>query len=222
MGQKVNPIGFRLAVNKAWSSKWYATPKDFPSMLKEDLDVRNYIKSKLKNAAVSKVVIERPAKNAKISIHSARPGIIIGKKGGDIEILKNEVNKILKVPVHLNIDEVRKPEIDAQLVSDSISQQLEKRVMFRRAMKRAMQNAMRLGAKGIKIMSSGRLNGIEIARTEWYREGRVPLHTLDADIDYGFSEAKTTYGIIGIKVWIYKGDRSDNSETAKSEIEKKK
>ena len=221
MGQKVNPIGFRLAVNKAWSSKWYATPKDFPSMLKEDLDVRNYIKSKLKNAAVSKVVIERPAKNAKISIHSARPGIIIGKKGGDIEILKNEVNKILKVPVHLNIDEVRKPEIDAQLVSDSISQQLEKRVMFRRAMKRAMQNAMRLGAKGIKIMSSGRLNGIEIARTEWYREGRVPLHTLNADIDYGFSEAKTTYGIIGIKVWIYKGDRSDNSETAKSEIEKK-
>ena len=222
MGQKVNPIGFRLAVNKAWSSKWYATPKDFPSMLKEDLDVRNYIKSKLKNAAVSKVVIERPAKNAKISIHSARPGIIIGKKGGDIEILKNEVNKILKVPVHLNIDEVRKPEIDAQLVSDSISQQLEKRVMFRRAMKRAMQNAMRLGAKGIKIMSSGRLNGIEIARTEWYREGRVPLHTLNADIDYGFSEAKTTYGIIGIKVWIYKGDRSDSSETAKSEIEKKK
>ena len=222
MGQKVNPIGFRLAVNKSWSSKWYATPKDFPSMLKEDLDVRNYIKNKLKNAAVSKVVIERPAKNAKISIHSARPGIIIGKKGGDIEILKNEVNKILKVPVHLNIDEVRKPEIDAQLVSDSISQQLEKRVMFRRAMKRAMQNAMRLGAKGIKIMSSGRLNGIEIARTEWYREGRVPLHTLDADIDYGFSEAKTTYGIIGIKVWIYKGDRSDSSETAKSEIEKKK
>ena len=222
MGQKVNPIGFRLAVNKAWSSKWYATPKDFPSMLKEDLDVRNYIKSKLKNAAVSKVVIERPAKNAKISIHSARPGIIIGKKGGDIEILKNEVNKILKVPVHLNIDEVRKPEIDAQLVSDSISQQLEKRVMFRRAMKRAMQNAMRLGAKGIKIMSSGRLNGIEIARTEWYREGRVPLHTLNADIDYGFSEAKTTYGIIGIKVWIYKGDRSDSSEAAKSEIEKKK
>ena len=221
MGQKVNPIGFRLAVNKAWSSKWYATAKDFPSMLKEDLDVRNYIKSKLKNAAVSKVVIERPAKNAKISIYSARPGIIIGKKGGDIEILKNEVNKILKVPVHLNIDEVRKPEIDAQLVSDSISQQLEKRVMFRRAMKRAMQNAMRLGAKGIKIMSSGRLNGIEIARTEWYREGRVPLHTLNADIDYGFSEAKTTYGIIGIKVWIYKGDRSDNSETAKSEIEKK-
>jgi len=222
MGQKVNPIGFRLAVNKAWSSKWYATPKDFPSMLKEDLDVRNYIKSKLKNAAVSKVVIERPAKNAKITIHSARPGIIIGKKGGDIEILKNEVNKILKVPVHLNIDEVRKPEIEAQLVSDSISQQLEKRVMFRRAMKRAMQNAMRLGAKGIKIMSSGRLNGIEIARTEWYREGRVPLHTLNADIDYGFSEAKTTYGIIGIKVWIYKGDRSDSSETAKSEIEKKK
>lgn len=221
MGQKVNPIGFRLAVNKSWSSKWYATPKDFPSMLREDLDVRNYIKNKLKNAAVSKVIIERPAKNAKITIHSARPGIIIGKKGGDIEILKNEVNKILKVPVHLNIDEVRKPEIDAKLVSDSISQQLEKRVMFRRAMKRAMQNAMRLGAKGIKIMSSGRLNGIEIARTEWYREGRVPLHTLNAEIDYGFSEAKTTYGIIGIKVWIYKGDRSDDSDISKGEIEKK-
>jgi len=220
MGQKINPIGFRLAVNKSWSSKWYATPKDFPSMLREDLEVRGYIKNKLKNAAVSKIVIERPAKNAKITIHSARPGIIIGKKGGDIEILKNEVNKILKVPVHLNIDEVRKPEIDAQLVSDSISQQLEKRVMFRRAMKRAMQNAMRLGAKGIKIMSSGRLNGIEIARTEWYREGRVPLHTLNADIDYGFSEAQTTYGIIGIKVWIYKGDMSLNSDNAKSEAEK--
>ena len=219
MGQKINPIGFRLAVNKSWSSKWYATPKDFPSMLREDLEVRGYIKNKLKNAAVSRIVIERPAKNAKITIHSARPGIIIGKKGGDIEILKNEVNKILKVPVHLNIDEVRKPEIDAQLVSDSISQQLEKRVMFRRAMKRAMQNAMRLGAKGIKIMSSGRLNGIEIARTEWYREGRVPLHTLNADIDYGFSEAQTTYGIIGIKVWIYKGDMSQNSDT-KSETEK--
>ena len=220
MGQKINPIGFRLAVNKSWSSKWYATPKDFPSMLKEDLEVRGYIKNRLKNAAVSKIVIERPAKNAKITIHSARPGIIIGKKGGDIEILKNEVNKILKVPVHLNIDEVRKPEIDAQLVSDSISQQLEKRVMFRRAMKRAMQNAMRLGAKGIKIMSSGRLNGIEIARTEWYREGRVPLHTLNADIDYGFSEAQTTYGIIGIKVWIYKGDISQNSDNTKSETEK--
>ena len=189
-------------------------------MLREDLEVRGYIKNKLKNAAVSKIVIERPAKNAKITIHSARPGIIIGKKGGDIEILKNEVNKILKVPVHLNIDEVRKPEIDAQLVSDSISQQLEKRVMFRRAMKRAMQNAMRLGAKGIKIMSSGRLNGIEIARTEWYREGRVPLHTLNADIDYGFSEAQTTYGIIGIKVWIYKGDMFQNSDNTKSETEK--
>ena len=220
MGQKINPIGFRLAVNKSWSSKWYATPKDFPSMLREDLEVRGYIKNKLKNAAVSRIVIERPAKNAKITIHSARPGIIIGKKGGDIEILKNEVNKILKVPVHLNIDEVRKPEIDAQLVSDSISQQLEKRVMFRRAMKRAMQNAMRLGAKGIKIMSSGRLNGIEIARTEWYREGRVPLHTLNADIDYGFSEAQTTYGIIGIKVWIYKGEIFQISDNTKSETEK--
>ena len=210
MGQKVNPIGFRLAVNKAWSSKWYATPKDFPSMLKEDLDVRNYIKSKLKNAAVSKVVIERPAKNAKISIHSARPGIIIGKKGGDIEILKNEVNKILKVPVHLNIDEVRKPEIDAQLVSDSISQQLEKRVMFRRAMKRTVQSALRQSAKGVRIEVSGRLNGAEIARTEWYREGRVPLHTLRADIDYATAEALTTYGIIGVKVWVFKGEITED------------
>jgi small subunit ribosomal protein S3 len=175
-------------------------------MLAEDIQVREYLKAKLKNAAVSRVLIERPAKNARITIFSARPGVVIGKKGEDIENLKKELSTRLGVPVAVNIEEVRKPEIDAQLIADSITQQLEKRIMFRRAMKRAMQNAMRLGAQGIKIMSSGRLNGIEIARTEWYREGRVPLHTLRADIDYGTSEAKTTYGVIGVKVWVYKGD----------------
>ena len=175
-------------------------------MLAEDIKVREYLKAKLKNASVSRVLIERPAKNARITIYSARPGVVIGKKGEDIENLKRELGKQLGVPVAVNIEEVRKPEIDAKLIADSITQQLEKRIMFRRAMKRAMQNAMRLGALGIKIMSSGRLNGIEIARCEWYREGRVPLHTLRADIDYGTSEAKTTYGIIGVKVWVYKGD----------------
>jgi small subunit ribosomal protein S3 len=175
-------------------------------MLAEDIKVREYLKKKLKNASVSRVLIERPAKNARITIYSARPGVVIGKKGEDIENLKRELGKQLGVPVAVNIEEVRKPEIDAQLIADSITQQLEKRIMFRRAMKRAMQNAMRLGAQGIKIMSAGRLNGIEIARTEWYREGRVPLHTLRADIDYGTSEAKTTYGVIGVKVWVYKGD----------------
>jgi small subunit ribosomal protein S3 len=175
-------------------------------MLAEDIKVREYLKAKLKNASVSRVLIERPAKNARITIYSARPGVVIGKKGEDIENLKRELGRQLGVPVAVNIEEVRKPEIDAKLIADSITQQLEKRIMFRRAMKRAMQNAMRLGALGIKIMSAGRLNGIEIARTEWYREGRVPLHTLRADIDYGTSEAKTTYGIIGVKVWVYKGD----------------
>ena len=175
-------------------------------MLAEDIKVREYLKAKLKNAAVARVLIERPAKNARITIFSARPGVVIGKKGEDIENLKKELATRLGVPVAVNIEEVRKPELDAKLIADSICQQLEKRIMFRRAMKRAMQNAMRLGAQGIKIMSSGRLNGIEIARTEWYREGRVPLHTLRADIDYGFSEAQTTYGIIGVKVWVYKGN----------------
>jgi small subunit ribosomal protein S3 len=206
MGQKINPIGFRLAVSRNWTSRWYATSKNFPSMLQEDLKVRDFLRTKLAHAAVSRVVIERPAKNARITIFSARPGVVIGKKGEDIEHLRGDLQKLLGVPVHVNIEEVRKPELDAQLIADSISQQLEKRIMFRRAMKRAMQNAMRLGAQGIKIMSSGRLNGIEIARTEWYREGRVPLHTLRADIDYGFSEAKTTYGVIGIKVWVFKGE----------------
>ena len=206
MGQKIHPTGFRLAVSRNWSSRWYASNKDFAGMLAEDIKVREYLKAKLKNAAVSRVLIERPAKNARITIYSARPGVVIGKKGEDIENLKKELGKQLGVPVAVNIEEVRKPEIDAKLIADSITQQLEKRIMFRRAMKRAMQNAMRLGAQGIKIMSAGRLNGIEIARTEWYREGRVPLHTLRADIDYGTSEAKTTYGVIGVKVWVYKGD----------------
>jgi len=206
MGQKIHPTGFRLSISRNWSSRWYANDRDFAGMLAEDIKVREYLKAKLKNASVSRVLIERPAKNARITIFSARPGVVIGKKGEDIENLKRDLGKQLGVPVAVNIEEVRKPEIDAKLIADSITQQLEKRIMFRRAMKRAMQNAMRLGALGIKIMSSGRLNGIEIARCEWYREGRVPLHTLRADIDYGTSEAKTTYGIIGVKVWVYKGD----------------
>ncbi|MEY4082896.1 MAG: ribosomal protein [Pseudomonadota bacterium] len=206
MGQKVHPTGFRLAVSRNWSSRWFASPRDFGKMLNEDIQVRDFLKKKLKSAAVGRVLIERPAKNAKITIFSARPGVVIGKKGEDIEALKTQLSAMMGVPVHVNIEEIRKPEVDAQLIAESITQQLEKRIMFRRAMKRAMQNAMRLGAQGIKIMSSGRLNGAEIARTEWYREGRVPLHTLRADIDYGFAEAVTTYGIIGVKVWVYKGD----------------
>ncbi|MGO8754425.1 MAG: 30S ribosomal protein S3 [Gallionellaceae bacterium] len=215
MGQKIHPIGFRLSVNKDWTSKWYASSKNFADMLHKDIEVRDYLKKKLVNAGVAKIVIERPAKNAKITIYTARPGVVIGKKGEDIEILRAELRKRMGLPdVALNIEEVRKPEVDAQLIADSITSQLEKRIMFRRAMKRAIQNAMRLGAQGIKIMSAGRLNGIEIARTEWYREGRVPLHTLRADIDYGFSEAKTTYGVIGVKVWVYKGEHAAAEETA--------
>jgi small subunit ribosomal protein S3 len=207
MGQKINPVGFRLAVNRNWSSRWYANSRQFPAMLAEDLKVRAFLKRKLAHASVGRVLIERPAKDARITIFSARPGVVIGKKGEEIEALKAELRRLMGVQqVHVNIEEIRKPEIDAQLIADSIAQQLEKRIMFRRAMKRAMQNAMRLGAQGIKIMSAGRLNGIEIARTEWYREGRVPLHTLRADIDYGMGEAKTTYGVIGIKVWVYKGE----------------
>ena len=214
MGQKIHPIGFRLAVNRNWTSRWYANTKHFPAMLNEDIKVRDFLKKKLSHAAVSKVVIERPAKNARITIHSARPGVVIGKKGEDIESLRGHLQRMMGVPVHVNIEEVRKPELDAQLIADNIAQQLEKRIMFRRAMKRAMSNAMRLGAQGIKIMSAGRLNGIEIARTEWYREGRVPLHTLRADIDYGFGEAKTTYGVIGIKVWVFKGETLGKGEVA--------
>jgi small subunit ribosomal protein S3 len=212
MGQKIHPVGFRLPVTRNWASRWYASNQNFAGMLAEDLKVREFLKARLKSAAVSRILIERPAKNARITIFSARPGVVIGKKGEDIENLKAELTRRLGVPVAVNIEEVRKPEIDAQLIADSITQQLEKRIMFRRAMKRAMQNAMRLGAQGIKIMSSGRLNGIEIARCEWYREGRVPLHTLKADIDYGFSEAKTTYGVIGVKVWVYRGDRLGHGE----------
>ncbi|MDP1901837.1 MAG: 30S ribosomal protein S3 [Rubrivivax sp.] len=212
MGQKIHPTGFRLAVTRAWQSRWFANRRNFAGMLAEDLKVREYLRAKLKSAAVSRILIERPAKNARITIFSARPGVVIGKKGEDIENLKAELTRRLGVPVAVNIEEIRKPEVDAQLIADSITQQLEKRIMFRRAMKRAMQNAMRLGALGIKIMSSGRLNGIEIARCEWYREGRVPLHTLKADIDYGFSEARTTYGVIGVKVWVYRGDRLANGE----------
>jgi small subunit ribosomal protein S3 len=207
MGQKINPIGFRLGVTKDWSSKWYSNSKNFASLLQNDIKVREFLNKKLANAAVSRIVIERPAKNAKITIYSARPGIVIGKKGEDIETLRSSLQSLMGIPVQLNIEEIRKPEVDATLIAQSIAQQLEKRVMFRRAMKRAMQNAMRLGAQGVKIMSSGRLNGIEIARSEWYREGRVPLHTLRADIDYVVARAQTTYGIIGIKVWIFKGER---------------
>jgi small subunit ribosomal protein S3 len=215
MGQKINPVGFRLAVNRNWSSKWYANSRAFAPMLAEDIKVRAFLKRKLAHASVGRVLIERPAKDARITIFSARPGVVIGKKGEEIEALKAELRRIMGVQqVHVNIEEIRKPEIDAQLIADSIAQQLEKRIMFRRAMKRAMQNAMRLGAQGIKIMSAGRLNGIEIARTEWYREGRVPLHTLRADIDYGMGEAKTNYGVIGIKVWVYKGEVIPKGETA--------
>jgi small subunit ribosomal protein S3 len=214
MGQKINPVGFRLAVNRNWSSRWYASSRNFAAMLAEDIKVRAFLKRKLAHASVGRVLIERPAKDARITIFSARPGVVIGKKGEEIESLKAELRRLMGVnQVHVNIEEIRKPEIDAQLIADSIAQQLEKRIMFRRAMKRAMQNAMRLGAQGIKLMSSGRLNGIEIARCEWYREGRVPLHTLRADIDYGFSEAKTTYGVIGVKCWVYRGDRLASGES---------
>ena len=207
MGQKINPTGFRLAVNRNWSSKWYANNRNFAPMLAEDIKVRSFLKKKLAHASVGRVLIERPAKDARITIFSARPGVVIGKKGEEIEALKAQLRRIMGVQqVHVNIEEIRKPETDAQLIADSIAQQLEKRIMFRRAMKRAMQNAMRLGAQGVKIMSAGRLNGHEIARTEWYREGRVPLHTLRADIDFGMGTAKTSYGTIGIKVWVYKGE----------------
>ncbi len=212
MGQKIHPTGFRLAVTRDWSSRWYANSKEFAGMLNQDVQVRDYLKEKLKHASVGRVLIERPAKNARVTVFSARPGVVIGKKGEEIDHLRTALQKIMGVPVHVSIEEIRKPELNAQLIADSITQQLEKRIMFRRAMKRAMQNAMRLGAQGIKIMSSGRLNGAEIARCEWYREGRVPLHTLRADIDYATSEALTTYGIIGVKVWVYKGEVLDRGD----------
>lgn len=220
MGHKVNPIGFRLGVSKDWNSKWFANKRDFAGYLAADLKVRELLKKKLAQAGISKILIERPAKTARVTIHTARPGVVIGKKGEDIEKLRKEVSAMMGVPAHINVTEVRKPELDAQLVAESIAQQLERRIMFRRAMKRSVQNAMRLGALGIKVNVGGRLNGAEIARSEWAREGRVPLHTLRADIDYGLAEAKTTYGIIGVKVWIYKGEIFDlhaATQEAKSE-----
>jgi len=205
MGQKVNPIGIRLGIVKDWNSKWYAS-KNYAQLLNQDINLRKYLKKKLMSAAVSRIQIERPANNAVVTIHTARPGVLIGKKGGGIEALRSEISAKLGVPVHLNIEEVRKPELDSTLVAEGIAQQLEQRVMFRRAMKRAVTSALKSGAKGIKICVSGRLGGAEIARSEWYREGRVPLHTFRADIDYGTAESKTTYGIIGVKVWIFKGE----------------
>lgn len=212
MGQKVHPTGIRLGIVKDWTSRWYADSKTYPELLRQDLIVRDFLKQKLMSASVSRIQINRPASNAQITIHTARPGIVIGKKGGDVDSLRAEVSKIMGVPVQINVEEIRKPELDALLVAEGVAQQLERRIMFRRAMKRAVTNTMRLGAEGIKIKVSGRLNGADIARNEWYREGRVPLHTLRADIDYGFTEAKTTYGILGIKVWIFKGEVFDNGE----------
>ncbi len=217
MGQKIHPTGFRLGIVTDWNSKWYAEGRDYANTLNVDLKVRAYLKKKLEHASVSKIEIARPAKNARIIVHTARPGIVIGKKGEDIEKLRQEVSKMMGIPVHINIEEIRKPELDAQLVAESVGQQLVKRIMFRRAMKRAVSNSMRLGAQGIRINVAGRLNGAEIARTEWYREGRVPLHTLRANIDYGFAEALTTYGIIGIKVWIFKGEVFDKETLQKKE-----
>jgi small subunit ribosomal protein S3 len=206
MGQKVHPTGIRLGIVKDWTSKWYANSNDYADLLNRDLEVRGFLKKRLAHASVSRIQIDRPAKNAHITIHTARPGVVIGKKGEDIDRLRKEVAEKMGIPVHISIEEVRKPELDAQLVAENVAGQLERRIMFRRAMKRAVQSAMRLGAGGIRINIAGRLNGAEIARSEWYREGRVPLHTLRADIDYGFSEAKTTYGVLGVKVWIFKGE----------------
>ena len=206
MGHTLHPPGIRLGIVKDWTSKWHADSTHFPDLPTTDMQVRAFLRKKLAQASVSRIQIDRPANNAHITIHTARPGVVIGKKGEDIDKLRKEVSDRMGVPVHLSIEEIRKPELDAQLVAESITQQLEKRIMFRRAMKRAVQNAMRLGAGGIKVNIAGRLNGAEIARSEWYREGRVPLHTLRADIDYGFAEARTTYGVLGVKVWIFKGE----------------
>ena len=212
MGQKVHPIGFRLGVCKEWTSKWYAESKDYARNLHTDLRVREFLKKKLSQASVSRIQIERPARNARITIYTARPGIVIGKRGEDIEALRKELTGMMGVPVHVNIEEIRKPELDAQLVAESVAQQIQRRIMYRRAMKRAVTNTMRLGGQGIRINISGRLNGAEIARREWYREGRVPLHTLRADIDYGFAEAHTPSGVIGVKVWIFRGEVFDRGE----------
>ena len=220
MGQKVHPTGIRLGIVKDWTSKWYADSKDFGGFLHTDLKVREFLQKELAQASVSSIQIERPARNARITIHTARPGIVIGKKGEDIEKLRHKISNMMDLPVgsvHVNIEEIRKPELDATLVAQSVAQQLERRIMFRRAMKRAVTNTMRVGAEGIKVKVGGRLNGAEIARSEWYREGRVPLHTLRADIDYGFAEAHTTYGVIGVKVWIFKGEVFDKPEVVAAE-----
>jgi small subunit ribosomal protein S3 len=217
MGQKVHPTGIRLGIVKDWTSTWYADSKHYADYLNTDMKVREFLRKQLGHASVSRIQIERPAHNARIVIHTARPGIVIGKKGEDIEVLRKKVSAMMGVPVTINVEEIRKPELDAYLVAESIAHQLEKRIMFRRAMKRAVQNSMRLGAQGIKVTVAGRLNGAEIARTEWYREGRVPLHTLRADIDFGFAEARTTYGVIGVKVWIFKGEILDAPGTTDAE-----
>ncbi|EKV29303.1 SSU ribosomal protein S3p (S3e) [Caenispirillum salinarum AK4] len=214
MGHKVNPIGLRLGINRTWDSRWFAD-ENYPKLLHEDLALRDYLKKRLQQAGVSRIIIERPAKKARITIHTARPGVVIGKKGADIENLRRELARRTGNEVMLNIVEIRKPELDAQLVAENIAQQLERRVAFRRAMKRAVQNAMRLGAQGIRINCAGRLGGAEIARTEWYREGRVPLHTLRADVDYGVGTAKTTYGTCGVKVWIFKGEVLEHDPMAR-------
>jgi small subunit ribosomal protein S3 len=222
MGQKVNPIGIRLGITRDWTSKWYASTKNFPAYIYTDYVVREFLKKRLVEASVSRIQIERAARKVNITIHTARPGIVIGKKGEDIEKLRGQVSKMMKMPVtdvRINISEIRKPELDAQLVAEGIAQQLERRVMFRRAMKRAVTNTMRIGALGIKVRVSGRLNGAEIARTEWYREGRIPLHTFRADIDYGLAEAKTTYGVIGVKCWIFKGEVFQQQEQAAAPAE---
>ncbi|MTH63159.1 30S ribosomal protein S3 [Paracoccus shanxieyensis] len=215
MGQKVNPIGMRLQVNRTWDSRWYADDKDYGNLLLEDLKIRDFVHTEAKQAGISRVIIERPHKKCRVTIYAARPGVIIGKKGADIETLRKKLTNFTASELHLNIVEVRKPELDAQLVAESIAQQLERRVSFRRAMKRAVQNAMRMGALGIRVNVSGRLGGAEIARTEWYREGRVPLHTLRADIDYALSEATTPYGIIGVKTWIFKGEIMEHDPQAR-------
>lgn len=222
MGQKVHPTGFRLGVVADHASRWYADSKDYADLLNQDIEVRKYLKDKLSQASVSRIQIDRPANNAHITIHTARPGVVIGKKGEDIDKLRAEVSRKMGIPVHISIEEIRKPELDSALVAEGIAQQLERRVMFRRAMKRAVQTAMRLGAEGVKINISGRLNGAEIARNEWYREGRVPLHTLRADIDYGTAEALTTYGIIGIKVWIFKGEVFGDRPMVEEELKQSK
>ena len=214
MGQKVNPVGLRLGINRTWDSRWYAGKRDYGRLLQEDIKIRAHLTERLKQAGISRVVIERPHKKCRITIHSARPGVVIGKKGADIEKLKNDVQRFTKDEVHLNIVEIRKPEIDAKLVAENIAQQLERRVAFRRVMKRAVQSAMRLGAQGIRINCGGRLGGAEIARMEWYREGRVPLHTLRADVDYGTATAKTTYGTCGVKVWVFKGEIMEHDPMA--------